>query len=289
MRVDPVAVDAAFASAAPSGGWDARLLLEFRREASRSVLARREHAGPLVVQKPLYPEGAGVCQCVVVHPPAGIAGGDRLALDLAVGHGAWAQITTPGAAKWYRSTGAMASQTLRARVEAGAVLEWLPQGTIVYDGARTASDARIELARTATFIGADVVSLGRRASGERFRCGEWRQRFEIVRDDALIWSERALLRPEIRIATSPVGLNGASVFGTFVAVGPRIDDSMLPALRDVAHARGDAAVTRLPDVVVARYRGDSMEAAGAYCAALWSVLRPALTDRAALRPRIWNT
>lgn len=160
-----VAGDAAATTTGASGerGWDARLALGFRRDAARTLLARRTHRGPLVVQKPLYPEGAAVCQCVVVHPPAGIVGGDRLALDVDVEAGAWAQLTTPGAAKWYRSGGATASQRLSMRVGDEAVLEWLPQGTIVYDGARARSDVRVELTRSAIFIGFDCVALGRRA------------------------------------------------------------------------------------------------------------------------------
>ena len=251
-------------------------------------MTRREHRGPLVVQKPLYPEGPDVCQCVVVHPPAGIVGGDRLALDVTVGAGACVQLTTPGAAKWYRSAGAPAAQTFGVRVDDEASLEWLPQGTIVYDGARARSATRIALTRSSTFI-ADIVSLGRRAAGERFRCGEWRQRFEIVRDAALIWSEHAVLHGESGLLASPAGLNGASVFGTFVAVGAKTVESMLPALREIAPVQGDSAVTHLPDVLVARYLGESMEAASAYFGALWSAVRPALTGRPAMRPRIWST
>ena len=269
--------------------WDARLALAFERAGDRTVIAHREHRGPLVVQKPLHPEGPGVCQCVIVHPPAGIAGGDRLWLDVAVGRDAFAQLTTPGATKWYRSAGPSASQSLRVRIEEGATLEWLPQGTIVYDGAIARSETHIVLAHTSTFIAAEIVSLGRRASGERFRCGQWRQRFDIVRDGALIWSERGVLDPTAGLIASPVGLNDAPVFGTFVAVAPRIDDTMIAALRDIAPSQGEAAVTRLPELLVARYRGHSIEAGGAHFASLWSALRPVLGGRTALRPRIWST
>ena len=272
-----------------SAGWDARLELAFERVGPRSVLARREHRGPLVVQKPLYPEGSGVCQCVIVHPPAGIVGGDRLALDVSVGPRACAQLTTPGATRWYRSAGLEASQRVDAHVAEGALLEWLPQGTIVHDGARATSALRVDLAGDGGFIGVEVVSLGRHASGERFRCGQWRQRFEIVRDGAPIWSERAVLGGGGALLASPVGLNDAPVYGTFVAVAAGSSDTMMAALRALSPGQGLCSVTRLPDVIVARYVGDSMEAAGAYFMDAWSVVRPLLAGRSAMRPRIFST
>ena len=174
--------------------WHARLALAFECAQGRTTLARREHQGPLVVQKPLHPEGPEVSQCIVVHPPGGIAGGDAIELDVTVGAGAHAQLTTPGATKWYRAAGRRASQSVTIRVADGAVLEWLPQGTIVFDGADAASTLRVELAPAATYVGWDVVCLGRTASAERFTHGQWRQRIEIVRGDALLWSERGAAR-----------------------------------------------------------------------------------------------
>src|SRR5438128_5047024 len=116
-----------------AASWKASLSLAFARQGERSVLVGRVHDGPLVVQKPLYPEGMDVCHAIVVHPPGGIAGGDELALRVECAASSHAVLTTPGAAKWYRSAGAWARQSLDFRV--GGTLEWLPRETIVFDGA----------------------------------------------------------------------------------------------------------------------------------------------------------
>src|SRR5258706_70220 len=115
--------------------WKGELRLEFERREGRTVLAKRRHDGPLVVQKPLYPEGGAVCHAILVHPPAGIAGGDELEFSARAAEGAHALLTTPGAGKWYRSGGAWARQRLEFDAREGACIEWLPQETIVYDGA----------------------------------------------------------------------------------------------------------------------------------------------------------
>jgi len=79
------------------------------------------------------------------------------------------------------------------------------------------------------------------------------------------------------------------VCGTLVAAAPEIDDALLAACRQHAPVRGEGAVTRLPQLLVARYLGDSSEAARRYFVALWGALRPALIGRDAQAPRIWNT
>jgi urease accessory protein len=269
--------------------WRARLDLGFDRDGGRTRLARRSHEGPLVVQKPLYPEGNAVCQCIVVHPPGGIAGGDHLRLSVDVGPGAHAQLTTPGAAKWYRADGRPSAQCLDFSVAAGAVLEWLPQSSILFDGIDARSDVRVRLARESVYIAFDVVCLGRTASNERFDHGTWRQRIEIERDDALVWSERAVLRGGEALLDAQPGLNAAPVFGTFVAMAAHIPDDLIAACRAPAPARGEGSVTRLPQAIVGRYLGESTEAAHGYFSALWTIVRPVLAGRAAVPPRIWST
>jgi urease accessory protein len=268
--------------------WRAHLALAFARRDERTMLARREHVGPLRVQKPLYPE-RDVCQCILVHPPGGIAGGDTIALDVRVDPGARAQVTTPGAAKWYRSAGPQAHQSASFDVGEGAVLEWLPQGTIVFDGARANVATSVRLARGAIFVGWEVVCLGRIAAGERFQSGELRHRIDIERDGAPIWSERARLRAGSPLMYSAVGLNGAPVFGTFLTAAEAIDDALVSELRAERPERGEGAATSLPGVLAARYVGDSYEQALGYFARLWRIVRPRVLGREALAPRIWTT
>src|SRR4029078_2220996 len=118
-------------------GWKAELALKYRRQCEKTILANRRHDGPLVVQKPLYPEGEAVCHTIVVHPPGGIAGGGQLMVSAKVAHGAAALLTTPGAAKWYRSAGPWAGQ--RVFFDVAGALESMPHETILYQSSRSST------------------------------------------------------------------------------------------------------------------------------------------------------
>ena len=169
------------------------------------------------------------------------------------------------------------------------MLEWLPQETIVFDGSKVDLEIAIELSDDARFIGWDVVCLGRTAAGERFDRGELRQRLTLTRDSAPVFVERAVLRGSAPMLKSPVGLHGDPVFGTFIAAAPAIDHAMLESCRRLVPMTGEGAVTRLPGVLLARYRGASAAAARHYFVELWRSLRPSLALREAVPPRIWNT
>lgn len=274
------------------GGWQARLALEFERRCEATVLARRDHFGPLRVQKPFHPEGSSVCHTLLLHPPAGIAGGDELEIAVRVDDEAHALLTTPGAGKWYRSSEAWASQTIRLEVGAAGKLEWLPQETIVFDGARGKMQMRVSLAANACFIGWELLCLGRRASGECFDSGAMHMHTRIEREGSPIWLERGMLEGGSPLLHSPAGLAGFSVSATLLAtagLGP--DASVIRACRELIPEEAGAlhGLTPLPDMVMARYLGHSSEAARNWMIALWHRLRPAMMGRDALDPRIWKT
>jgi urease accessory protein len=270
-------------------GWHARLALRFDRRGARTVLGSRTHSGPLVVQRPLYETGEAVCQVVIVHPPGGIAGGDHLTIEATASEGAHALFTTPGAAKWYRSAGPWAAQALRIQAGRDAVVEWLPQETIVFEAARARMRSRIQLDAGALFIGWDVLCFGRTASGERFARGELAQTTEVVVSGRPVFAEFAQVAGGSPLLTAPAGLAGYPVSATMLIAGREIEADLLAALRGaVPPAQTLAGVSALPGVTVARILAHSAEAARSWLTALWKLARPALTHAAPVPPRIWR-
>jgi urease accessory protein len=260
-----------------AASWKASLSLRFARIDAATRLTEKKSDGPLLVQKPLYPEGSDVCHAIVVHPPGGIAGGDELCLE--VGCEGHALLTTPGAAKWYRSAGPWARQHLRFDV--AERLEWLPRETIVYDRALAELECEVRLGPRARYIGWEIVCLGRTGSGERFQRGTLKMDTRVYAGERLAWVERGTLHGGDPLMRSDVGLGGRSVFGTMVATN--VDASVLPACREIA------AVTLLPGLMVARYLGDSTEETFRRFVGLWKILRPHVMARDATTPRIWRT
>ena len=273
--------------------WHAELQLRIESRNARSVLVHNRHRGPLRVQKALYPEGDGVCQAILLHPPSGIAGGDHLAISAEVGAGAHAQLTTPGAGKWYRSGGAEACQHIEFTVGTGAVLEWLPQESIVFDGARARMDTRVQLAADSRYLGWDILCLGRAAAGERFENGRFDLLCRIDRAGKPLWLERGGFTGGDPMLASPAGWAGATVCGTLLCSFPELLQQaagLLETCRAIAPADGALhALSAPPGILVARYLGDSSEAARLWFAELWKILRPAGFGRPAVIPRIWNT
>ena len=270
--------------------WAAELHLRLERRGARTVLAHSHHRGPLRVQKALYPETPERVDLLILHPPAGICGGDRLDLDLALERDAQARITTPGAAKWYRADGQRAFQHTRLRVADGAVLEWLPQESIVFDGASPCTTTDIDCTTAARACGWDIWMLGRLAAGERYSTGTLRQHTRVRRDGRLLWSERVHLTADDPLRASPLGWNGVGIAGAFWALGVPNDESLLAACRDICEPGTQIGVTRFEHGLwLARALGHSAERVRTAFTRIWSLLRPALCGAAGVPPRIWAT
>lgn len=268
------------------------LKLGFADDAGTTRLMARSHCGPLRVQKPLYPEHPAVCHAIIVHPPGGILGGDRLSITAHVGDHGHALLTTPGASKWYRANGLAARQQVALTATAGASLEWLPQETIFFNDADVCMEHQVELAADARYIGGEILCFGRTASGESLTDGRIAQRTSIRRDGKLIWFEQGVLHAGTSSMTSPLALAGHTVCATLIAVGMPMNSAFLNALREQTRASardGRSGATQMKQLLVLRYLGDSSQIARQWLMQAWQCIRPGLLMREAVVPRIWNT
>ena len=244
----------------------------------------------MLVQRPFYPEGDGTCHTYILHPPGGVAGGDSLDLSIDVAAGARCVLTAPGATKFYRAPGATSRQRVAVRVAAGACCEYLPMETIVFDGANAHTRTDVHLEGDATFVGWEIVSLGRPAASEDFTTGSFAQRTTLLRDGRPIWFERAAIDGGGPILSAAHGFQGNPIFGTMLYAGALPEDAAeILRARAAPVTTGQASVSQLEDVLVCRYAGPKVSAARSFFVTAWNTLRKLGQGKPASNPRIWAT
>lgn len=268
-------------------GWCASLTLGFEHRDGRSVLAHKRQRGPLAVQRTFHP-GDGACHLYLLHPPGGVVGGDRLDVSVDVAAPARALITTPGAAKFYRSAGPHAAQRQRLRVPDGGSLEWFPRESILFPGARVDTRTEVDLEGGARFIGWEILALGRPAIGERFSDGRATLGLQVRRDGRPLLMERLRI-DEAGDLDGASGLRGHPVTATFLASEAGPDD--LSAVRERLGASADrpAAATLVDRLLVVRCLDTAAERVHGIFVGLWDILRPRLLGMDPCPPRIWAT
>lgn len=271
-------------------GWKAQLTLGFTRADNRTVLSERRHSGPLQVQRPFYPESDGTCHTYILHPPGGVVGGDVLSVDAELASGASVLLTTPAAGKFYRSDSPIARQNQILRVKTGANLEWLPQETIVFEGARLHSLTRVELSGDGRFMGWEILCLGRPAAGELFGQGHCRVDFEIWRDDLPLYLEQGRYEGGSELLGAAWGLQGFPVTASLLCTtGNSGLTELVRSAVNYNKAEELFTVSQLDGVLVCRYLGPATQRARQLFGRAWLVLRSQILGKPPAVPRIWNT
>ena len=273
--------------------WHASLQLDYTLEGTRTV-ARHAHNGPLRILQSLYPEGDAVCHNVLVHPPGGLVGGDTLDISATVGPGAHGLVTTPGATRFYRSTGERALQRTHLTLAEGARLEWLPLEALCYNACNAENHLTLNLAPGAECMGWDVTALGLPHAGQPFDTGRFVQHIEAPGR----WLERGVINAaDHRLLESPQGLAGHRCMASlFFVVGTPLErarrDTALDAARAVmdAHALKASAGATSPNgqVLVVRALAPQVEPAMQLLQQVRAAWRAALWQLCAEPPRIWS-
>ena len=271
-------------------GWHGNLNLIFANRQDATHLIRDRVQAPLKIQRPFYPEGQAVCHSVVLHTAGGIVGGDRLSQTIHLQPNANALITTAAASKVYRTNGQPARQTIKIQIDTKASLEWLPQETIVFDGAIYQQDLRVELAPEASWLGWEITRFGRSARGETFVQGEWRSHTEVWQQGRPLWIDRQWLPGSEEIFYSTHGLAGQPVVASLAWVGQAVSPEMIQNARmlwNTQERQGEAGVTQLISGLLCRYRGSSTSEVRNWFTDVWHLLRLSCLGRPAIKPRVW--
>jgi urease accessory protein len=272
----------------PAEGWHGKLNLVYADRQGATQLIYNHQQAPLKVQRPFYPEGQKVCHSVILHTAGGVVGGDRLSCNFHLQPDAQALITTAAASKIYRSNGLQARQSIQMQVDVGACLEWLPQETILFNGAIYRQDLRVELATGASFLGWEITRFGRSAKGEKFYLGEWRSHTEIWQQGVPLWIDRQWLAGSEDIFHSPHGLFGKPIVGSLIWAGSAVSADVVEKIRELGDITGETGVTRLPHGLLCRYRGYSTTEVRNWFIDIWQLLRVSFLNCGNCIPRVWQ-
>jgi len=219
-------------------------------------------------------------EAVLINSAGGLTGGDRLSIALEMAPHTSAAVTSQACERIYRALAGDAEVATTLRLGEGALLYWIPQETILFDGGRLARRFDAELASGATLLATEATIFGRGAHGETVKSGSFMDRWRIRRAGRLVfaddlrfeWTDGPLLQ-------RPAVLAGAGAMATILFVGDE-PERHLPAVRGLIGSSGGASAWN--GKLLARVVAEGG-------AALRETLRPVLvelSDGTAL-PRNW--
>ncbi|QGN39805.1 urease accessory protein UreD [Klebsiella oxytoca] len=263
-------------------GWQATLDLQFQLLGGKTTLASRRHVGPLTVQRPFYPE-EGICHLYLLHPPGGIVGGDELAISATIEPGCHTLITMPGASKFYRSSGAQARLQQTMTLAENSTLEWLPQDAIFFPGANAALHTVFHLTSSSTLLAWDLLCLGRPVIGESFSHGALTNRLEVWIDGSPLLIERLSLADGELACVAQQPWVGTMLFYP-------ANETLLEGVREKLTPLANYAGATLTDgLLTVRFLSDDNLLCQRVMRDIWQFMRPHLTGKTPLTPRIWLT
>jgi urease accessory protein len=235
------------------------------------------------------PEPDGLPVAVLLTTSGGITGGDGLRVSAEVTEGAAAIVTTQAAEKIYRSLDADATVAVSLAVGTGGWLEYLPQETILFEGARLDRRTEARLAPDARLLACEMVMFGRLAREEALTRGKLHDAWRIKRGDRLIWADALRLDGDIAaLLAAPAGFGEARALATALYVGSDAE-SLMPLARELAESgdsRGGASLVN--GVLIARFLGPRPELVRRDLMRYVTGLRQG-AGRAATLPRVWHS
>jgi urease accessory protein len=193
-------------------------------------------------------------EAVLINTAGGIAGGDQLETAVTALANSSITVTSQAAEKVYRALNEPARITTRLKAYEAAKLAWLPQATIVFNGARLRRETEIEVSATAELLALEWLVLGRVAHGEKMVGGHISETWRVKKDGRLIWADSL----RITDGTFPhlqrkALLSNCRAVATLIYFGPEID-ARLEFLREVVLSlKCRCAATSVGGLIVVRF------------------------------------
>jgi urease accessory protein len=226
--------------------------------------------------------GGRICEGVFINTGGGMTGGDRLSLDVSLGAGAAATLTTQAAEKIYRSDRDATEITVSLDLAPGAALAWLPQEQILFNEARLRRRFEVDMAADARLILLESTIFGRTAMGETVTNGRFRDSWRVRRAGRLIFAEEVRLEdPIAQMLARGAVAGGAHAFATCLIVAPDAEARLEEARTYLAEAPCPCGVSALDGYLVARFLSDDAQALRG------ALIRFIEAMRARAMPRSW--
>ena len=180
----------------------------------------------------------GSREAILINTGGGLAGGDRFSFDITAESGASLTVTTQAAERVYRSLDPAAEVSVKLTAEPASTLMWMPQETILFDGAALTRTIEADITGDARLLAVESVILGREAMGETVAQARLSDRWRIRRDGKLIFADD--LRFEGLPPATAATLKDARAFATVLLVSPQGED-MVERLRAAIGENGGAS------------------------------------------------
>ncbi|MGO9423294.1 urease accessory protein UreD [Roseiarcus sp.] len=186
-----------------------------------------------------FPRSTSPCEAVLVNTGGGVAGGDSYRIALTLGEGAAVEATTTAAEKVYRSDGPPARIATTLRIEGGARLFWLPQETILFDGARLARALTIDIAADAELIAVETLVFGRLAMGEARIDATLSDSWRLRRAGRLVFADATRLDDAGASLDRPACGAGSRAVAVMVAAAPDVEGRLTDVRAALEGRSGD--------------------------------------------------
>ena len=243
-----------------SGGTKSAIRATYRAIDGRTSADHLHEASSLRLRHPRGPR----CQAILVNTAGGIVAGDQLAVDVALGPGAAVTLTSAAAEKIYRSDGPTSRIDTRLTLATGSEAAWIPQETILFDGARLRRRFEIDIAEDAALLASEIVVFGRAASGERDIAGRFHDSWRVRRAGRLVFADETRIEGSIGAALDRAAIaSGARATGLILIARPDAARHLDPVRMAIDAVCRDAAIeggASLKDgIIVARFVARSSE------------------------------